>query len=130
MTSFAEHFAKVFSKDESKPFYRQRLREEPHFLNFTTQKSESYNMPFDTRELLCALAKSKNTAPGPDEIIYDMIKKSSHETKLFILGIINKIFKDSEVPSIWKMALVLPFLKPGKDPAIPSSYRPIALTSC
>ncbi|MBJ5505526.1 reverse transcriptase family protein, partial [Salmonella enterica subsp. enterica serovar Derby] len=27
-------------------------------------------------------------------------------------------------------AIVLPFPKPGKDPAIPSNYRPIALTSC
>ena len=106
------------------------MREESHFLNFTTHRSELYNMPFDMLELLYALAKSKNTAPGPDEIIYDMIKKSSLETKLFVLGIINKIFKDSEFPSIWKMALVLPFLKPGKDPTLPSSYRPIALTSC
>ena len=82
---FAEHFAKVSSKDENKPLYKQCMREESHFLNFTTQRSESYNMPFDMRELFYALAKSKNTAPGPDEIIYDMIKKSSHETKLFIL---------------------------------------------
>ena len=28
------------------------------------------------------------------------------------------------------MALVSPFLKPGKGPTLPSSYRPIALTSC
>ena len=86
-------------------------------------------MPFDMRELLYALAKNKNTAPGPDNI-YDMIKKSSHETKLFILGIINKMINNSEFPSIWEMALALPFLKPGKEPTLPSSYRPIALTSC
>ena len=45
-------------------------------------------------------------------------------------GIMNKIFNDSEFSSIWEMALVLPFPKPGKDPTLPSSYRPIALTSC
>ena len=93
---FAEHFAKVSSKDENKPLYRQHMREESHFVNFTTQR-ESYNMPFDMRELLYALAKSQNTAPGPDEMIYDMSKKS-YETKLFILGIINKIFRNSEFP--------------------------------
>ena len=49
---FAEHFVKVSSKDENKPFYRQCTRKKSHFLNFTTQRSESYNMPFDTRELL------------------------------------------------------------------------------
>ena len=40
------------------------------------------------------------------------------------------MFKNSEFPSIWEMGLVLPFLKPGKDLKLPSSYRPIALTSC
>ena len=74
------------------------MRKESHFLNFTTQRSESYNMPFDMRELLYALAKSKNTAPGPDEIIYDMIKKPSHETKLFILGI---------PPRCWPLVVLL-----------------------
>ena len=127
---FAEHFANVSSKDKNKPFYRQHMREESHFPNITTQHSESYNMPFDMTELLHTIAKSKNTAPGPDEIIYDMIKQSSLETKQFILGIINRIFRNSEFPSIWEMAMVVPFLKPGKDPTLLSNYQPIALTSC
>ena len=66
---FAEHFAEVSSKDGDKPFYRQRMREESHFLNFATHQTESYNMRFDMRELLHALAKSKNTVPAPDETI-------------------------------------------------------------
>ncbi|GFX90664.1 RNA-directed DNA polymerase from mobile element jockey [Trichonephila clavipes] len=33
-------------------------------------------------------------------------------------------------PSIWKEAIVIPILQPGKDPKHPLSYRPIALTSC
>ncbi|GBM44014.1 putative RNA-directed DNA polymerase from transposon BS [Araneus ventricosus] len=30
----------------------------------------------------------------------------------------------------WSRAIVIPILKPGKNPEDPSSYRPIALTSC
>jgi hypothetical protein len=30
-------------------------------------------------------------------------------------------------PSAWKNARVVSILKPGKDPALPSSYRPISL---
>ncbi|XP_064462135.1 uncharacterized protein LOC135372457 [Ornithodoros turicata] len=34
------------------------------------------------------------------------------------------------MPSAWKTATIIPILKPGKDSSTPSSYRPIALTSC
>jgi hypothetical protein len=30
-------------------------------------------------------------------------------------------------PSVWKHAKVISILKPGKDPALRSSYRPISL---
>ena len=30
-------------------------------------------------------------------------------------------------PTVWKQAQVIYILKPGKDPALPSSYRPISL---
>ncbi|GBN09340.1 hypothetical protein AVEN_156302-1 [Araneus ventricosus] len=30
----------------------------------------------------------------------------------------------------WRKAVVIPIPKPGKDPQIPATYRPIALTSC
>jgi len=34
------------------------------------------------------------------------------------------------IPHSWKEGLVLPILKPGKDPASVQSYRPITLLSC
>ena len=34
------------------------------------------------------------------------------------------------MPSIWKLANVIPIPKPGKDHSEPSNYRPIALISC
>lgn len=33
------------------------------------------------------------------------------------------------LPSGWKRAVVFHFVKPGKDPSSPASYRPFALTS-
>ena len=42
----------------------------------------------------------------------------------------NDIWETCDLPSIWKLANVIPILKPGKDHSDPSNYRPIALTSC
>jgi potassium voltage-gated channel Eag-related subfamily H protein 8 len=42
----------------------------------------------------------------------------------------NGIWETGDLPSIWKLANVIPIPKPGKDHAEPSNYRPIALTSC
>ena len=39
----------------------------------------------------------------------------------------NNIINNNYYPDSWKQAKVLPILKKGKDPLIPSSYRPISL---
>lgn len=47
-----------------------------------------------------------------------------------MLHLFNKCWKKKKAPSIWKKAIVIPILKPGKDANSPASYRPISLTSC
>ena len=42
----------------------------------------------------------------------------------------NDIWTSGDLPSIWKLATVIPIPKPNKDHTDPSNYRPIALTSC
>ncbi|WP_316399482.1 reverse transcriptase domain-containing protein [Bradyrhizobium sp. 33ap4] len=42
----------------------------------------------------------------------------------------NKVWAEGTLPRSWKQATVVPILKPGKEPNAPTSYRPIALTSC
>lgn len=46
-----------------------------------------------------------------------------------ILRPFNMIWNAGKLSLIWKQAVIIPILKPGKDPSDPSSYRPIALTS-
>ncbi|GBM21403.1 putative RNA-directed DNA polymerase from transposon X-element [Araneus ventricosus] len=43
--------------------------------------------------------------------------------------IINAILKLQYFPNQWKIAIVAPILKPGKNSKDPSSYRPISLLS-
>jgi len=47
----------------------------------------------------------------------------------YFTSLLNRIFFSSSFPSIWKMAVIIPILKPLKGPILPLSYRPISLLS-
>ena len=128
--ALANHFADVSKKSENKPYASHWQREEHKLIDFTTHREEPYNMPFSMKEFELALNSSKDSAPGPDDIPYAMIRHVPLCTKLFILSIINRIFKEHTYPHVWENSRILPFLKPGKDSLLTSSYRPIALTFC
>jgi len=42
---------------------------------------------------------------------------------------LNRILLSSSFPSTWKMAVIIPLLKPLKDPTLPLCYRTISLLS-
>ena len=50
-------------------------------------------------------------------------------TKKWLLQLYNHCLTTHKLPKIWKKAHVIALLKPGKDPSIPKSYRPISLLS-
>lgn len=128
--SFATHFAEVSRKKENSPGYNSRVQTERLALNFNADRPYSYNLPFTEAEFDSALSNCSDSTPGPDEIPYEMMRHISKETKFFIIGLINRIWRESNFPSVWEMATMLPFCKPGKDKFQAGSYRPIALTSC
>ena len=68
--------------------------------------------------------------PGPDDITISMIKHLTNLAKHTLLKALNKLWEASVYPEQWSKEIKLPFLKPGKDPNLPSSYRPISLTNC
>ena len=74
--------------------------------------------------------KSYDTATGPDEVHYQMLKHLPNNALSTILHIFNDIWATGVFPESWRLATIIPIPKPGKDHAEPSNYRPIALTSC
>jgi hypothetical protein len=44
-----------------------------------------------------------------------------------LVVLFNAILCKQYFPAAWKRARVFSILKPGKDPALPSSYRPVSL---
>jgi hypothetical protein len=66
-------------------------------------------------------------APGPDGIPNRVLKQLPQRMILLLVALFNAIFRTQYFPPVWKHARVISILKAGKDPALPSSYRPISL---
>lgn len=77
-----------------------------------------------------ALKNCKSSATGPNLISYPMLKNLSKGTKETLLALYNQIWIRDIFPDIWKTSIIVPILKPGRNPKDPINYRPISLISC
>jgi potassium voltage-gated channel Eag-related subfamily H protein 8 len=66
----------------------------------------------------------------PDDIHYQLLKHLPESALQTLLDLMNGIWETCDLPSIWKLASVIPIPKPGKDHSEPSNYRSIALIGC
>lgn len=67
---------------------------------------------------------------GPDNFPNFLIRKTSEKFHKILSIIINHCLNIAYFPDSWKLAKIIPLIKPNKDPNDVSSYRPIALLSC
>ena len=89
-----------------------------------------YNLQFTSSELLDALHKSHDTAAGPDDIHYQILKHLPNRTLETLLHILNDIWITGKFKKDWSKATIIPIPKPNRDHTEATNYRPIALTSC
>ena len=95
------------------------------------EERTEYNVLYSRYELEKAIEKlPANKACGKDEIHNQFLKHLPDDRVEDLLGILNRIWRFSQFPDEWKLALIVPILKEGKEPKNPSSYRPISLLSC
>ena len=134
--NIANKLGKTFEKNSSSKNYSTKFQkikkdEENKPLNFSTKNTNlRYNKKFTLRDLKRSLRKAKDSAPGPDQIHYQILKHLPNEILNILLNLINDVWKSETFPESWRIALLLPIPKPGKDHSNPINYRPIALTSC
>ena len=134
-TNLAEHYAAacVRTRDSFPLEYNQaqnRRRRAPFTRRGGDPDNVFLNSTFTLRDMETQLERCKDSAPGPDNIMISMIKNLTVPAKNILLKALNKLWEAGEYPEQWRREIKLPFLKPGKDPNLPSSYRPITLTSC
>ena len=118
------------NRNYSKEFQNYQKQQEKIKLNFKSSNNEEYNNPFNLDELKDAISKSHDTATGPDEIHYQMLKHLPLKSLQTLLDILNNMWETGKFPESWELATIIPIPKPGKDHTEPTNYRPIALTSC
>jgi hypothetical protein len=122
----ADKFLKQYvPAPRSDPINRKVLRR----LHLNHPIDHSYT-PFTSAQTLEAINHaSSSTAKGPDGLTSIHLKHLGPAGIAYLMAVYNLSVRDAVIPAIWKTALILPILKPGKPPSLGSSYRPISLLS-
>ncbi|ELU15313.1 hypothetical protein CAPTEDRAFT_104360, partial [Capitella teleta] len=69
-----------------------------------------------------------SSSSGYDGLKSEIIKTGTRELCILLMHVINICLTSGIVPFEFKLAIITPVYK--RDASIPSSYRPITLTSC
>ena len=69
-----------------------------------------------------AIKQSHDSATGPNETHYQMLKHLPESSLQALLVIFNHIWTTGDFPEDRRLATVIPIPKPGKDHAEPTNY--------
>ena len=94
------------SRNYSEKFQNIKKQEEKIKINFTSSNTEEYNSLFNITELKDAIAVSKDTATGPDDIHYQMLKHLPETALDTLLHICNGIWTTGVFPESWRLATI------------------------
>ena len=85
--------------------------------------------PSEVRRVLKSLPNKSSC--GQDQMSYQMVKEAGPGLVGPLVSLFAASIRLRQVPNEWRKAIVTPIFKGGrKDRRDPTSYRPIALTSC
>ena len=55
-----------------------------------------------------------HTAPGMDGLCYEQLKHLDDLVLEEVLALMNTVWEEGALPAVWKHAIVVPIVKPGK----------------
>ena len=83
-------------------------------MNFKSQNNEIFNKDFNLDELVKAIQLSHDSATGPDEIHYQVLKHLPENSINTLLIIFNNIWETGKFPKDLIYTTIIPIPKPGK----------------
>ena len=127
------YFQKLYSKDEQTKEEKDeedRIKEKMKEA-FKRGNDSDMNRKISVEEVDGSIKRSKNGAPGPDEITNLMLKNSVEIIKPALTDVMNAIKEsDEEFPTSWELGDIISFFKGTGDPFGMLFQRGITLTSC
>ena len=94
----------------------------------TTSDTVNISDNFSQREITAALQHLKpGKALGPDFICPELILHAGAALKSWLHDFLSSCLRQLKISKIWRRALVVTILKPGKPVQDPKSYQPISL---
>ena len=100
-------------------FRKIKTEQEKIKFKFKSQNNEIYKKDFNLDELVEAIQLSHDSATGPDEIHYQMLKHLPDNSLKTLFNIFIYIWTTGKFPEDWQYVTVIPIPKPGKDPGEP-----------
>ena len=128
-TIFINHYARV-SKLKMLQSDRDINRQFKKSIKVLSADDDSC-APILMSELQTAIKKMKGKGEaGPDNIPPSFLKSLGPLALQELQSIFNSSFSLAYCPRIWRVATIIPLLKPGRSPSEVGTFRPISLTSC
>lgn len=124
---FANHLERVFTTT----IYNDNMETTQHIQNHIAENIPHTSgtikpvTPIELTKYIQNLPNKK--APGHDRVPNIVLKKFTRKAICYITAIFNACFRISYFPDSWKIAHIILFNKPGKNPKDPTNYRPISL---
>lgn len=120
--AFAKHLKNVFTPN--RPLVTHQLRRLPNAL-----PTEPLRFTMKDLNLTIKVDLNPNKRPGYDQVTGRMVKELPQIAVRHLLYTFNCILRTGYYPEMWKLSQIIMVPKPGKDPTVVSSYRPISLLS-
>lgn len=137
---------KWFTKGQTAHSYDNHIYNEQHFNSFHCEIAPDWvnqeiqyfshsthnelEQDISSMEITSIILKHKRkSAPGPDQITYEMIQHMPLNYFEDLAAIFTYFLQNNIIPDSWHDFHVLPIIKTNKNQNSPTSYRPIALSN-
>ena len=126
----ASHLIKVGKAPIDKQTKHETTQEWRSFKKSRPEAETATATPITLEEVNTALKDLKcGKAPGYDNIHPEFLKHLGPAAKKWLAAFLSRVVSVNSLPKTWRTAKTIAIPKPGKDPKLASSYRPISLLS-